>query len=97
MRIAGSCVRKTSSSATPIPTDAIASAAMPRRTTRPSTSTPSPPTAAQTSTSTMPVATIAFAVGSMPSSASAHGAPRYAIVVFATAYAQIATQPLIQP
>ena len=44
-----------------------------------------------------PSATIAFGVGSMPASVSAQGAPRYATVVFATRYAQIATQPLSQP
>src|SRR4051794_32250966 len=86
-----------SSSVSPIPTEATTSAAIPILMARPSTSTPSAPTAAQTRTNTIPVNTIAFGVGSMPNSASAHGAPRYATVVFATAYAQIATQPLSQP
>ena len=48
-------------------------------------------------TRTAPVITIACAVGVMPSSISAHGAPRYAIVVLATAYAHSATQPVNQP
>ena len=59
-----------------MPTEAIASAAIPARIQRRSTSTPSAPTAAQITTSTMPVNTTAFAVASMPSSVSAHGAPR---------------------
>ena len=45
----------------------------------------------------MPVITTACAVGSMSSRVSAQGAPRYATVVFAAAYAQIATQPANQP
>ena len=58
---------------------------------------PNAPAAAQISTSTIPVITSASAVTSMSSRVSAHGAPRYAIVVFATAYAQTATQPANQP
>ena len=71
-----SWVRKTSSNASPIPTEATASAAIPALMTWTSTSTPSAPTIAQTSTRTMPVATIASAVGVMPTRVSAHGAPR---------------------
>ncbi len=69
-------VRKTSRSATPIPTDATISAAMPARITRPRTSIPSAPTVPQTRTRTIPAATIAFGVGAIPTRASAQGAPR---------------------
>src|SRR4051794_31904544 len=97
VRIETSCERNASRSARPIPTDATISAAIPARTTRPSTVTPNAPATAHTSTRIIPMTTIRFGVGSIPASASAHGAPRYATVVFATAYAQIATQPLSQP
>src|SRR4051794_35950484 len=92
-----SCVRKTSSSASPMPTEATTSAAMPARTARPRTSMPNDPATAHTATSASPATTIAFGVSGMPRSDRSHGAPRYATVVFATAYAQIATQPLNHP
>ena len=75
-RIETSWVRKTSRSASPIPTEATISAAIPALITRPSTSTLDAPTTAQTPTRTMPVTTIALGVGSMPASVRAHGAPR---------------------
>ena len=69
--------RKTSSSASPIPTDATTSAAIPTLTARPSTSMPSAPTTAQTTTSTIPVDhDPRWASASIPSRVSAHGAPR---------------------
>ena len=46
---------------------------------------PRAPTNAAMRTRSIPVTTIAFGVGSIPTRTSAHGAPRYAIVVFATA------------
>jgi hypothetical protein len=61
---------------TPIPTRAAASAATPARTSRLITLMPLPPTSAQIRTSPIPVITIAPAVGSIPSTVSAHGAPR---------------------
>ena len=76
VRIETSCVRNTSNNASPIPTDATASAAIPALITRPSTSMPSAPTVAQTSRKTTPAATIALGVGSMPRRVSAQGAPR---------------------
>ena len=85
VRIERSCSRKTSSSASPTPTEATTSAATPAFTARLSTPMPNAPAAAQISTSTIPVITNASAVTSMPSRVSAQGAPRYAIVVFATA------------
>ena len=78
-----SCVRKTRRSASPMPTEATISAAIPTRITAPSTSTPRAPTIAQTTTSAIPVATMAFGVGVTPARVRAHGAPRYAIVVLA--------------
>src|SRR3954453_3128256 len=92
-----SCSRNTSRSASPIPSDATISAPIPTLTAFPRAPTPSAPTPAQTSTSTMPVTTTAFGVGSIPKSVNAQGAPRYATVVFATAYAQTAPQPVNQP
>ena len=61
------------------------SAATPAPTTRLSTSIPPIPTTAQRMTRTIPVTTIVLAVGSMPSTVSAQGAPRYATVVLAAA------------
>ena len=71
-----SWVRKTSSSASPMPTEARISAAIPALITRPRRATPCAPIAAHTSTRIIPIITIAFAVGAMPMRVSAHGAPR---------------------
>ena len=76
VRIEKLCSRKAKSSASPIATEATASATIPALIARPSTSMPSAPTAAQTTTRTIPIATIAFGVTSIPSRVSAHGAPR---------------------
>jgi hypothetical protein len=80
-----SCVRNTSSSTRPTPSEATTSAAIPSRIAHRSSPTPNAPAAAQTATNSMPASTIRFGLGCMPASASAQGAPRYAIVVFATA------------
>lgn len=92
-----SCVRKASSSATPTPIEATTSAAIPTLIARPSSLTPNAPAAAQATTRIMPATTMRLGLGVTSTSASAQGAPRYATVVFAAAYAQIATQPLNQP
>jgi hypothetical protein len=68
-----------------MPIDATSSAAIPSRTACPSRVTPSAPASAQIATNTTPVITTASGTGSIPSSVRAHGAPRYATVVFATA------------
>ncbi len=60
----------------PMPSEAIASAAIPALTTRAISWTPSAPTRAQRITRAAPVITIARGVGSISSSVSAHGAPR---------------------
>src|SRR6185312_4457479 len=96
-RIDASWWRKASRSTRPTPTDAITSAPIPTLTARLRRSRPRRFTTAQVRTSTVPVTTIAFAVGFSPTATRAHGAPRYAIVVFATAYAHRQTQPLNHP
>ena len=57
------CSRNTSSSASPMPTDAIASAVMPSRSAVLRASTPIALTSEQIATSTAPATTIALAVG----------------------------------
>jgi hypothetical protein len=91
------CSRKTNSSARPMPTDAISSAPTPTRSAPLSASTPNALMIEHTSTRIAAVMTIAAGVGETPSRISAHGAPRYAMVVFATANAHSPIQPVNQP
>jgi hypothetical protein len=74
--IDGPCSRNTSSSATAMTTDAIASAATPALSARFSASMPHTLTAEHSATRTKPAITVACGVGVIPSSASAQGAPR---------------------
>ena len=76
VKIEKCCSLNASSSASPIPTDASASIAIPTRIVRASTFRPSAPTSEHTSTRIIPVATMAWDVGSTPNRVSAQGAPR---------------------
>src|SRR4051795_7556733 len=87
----------TTRSVRPTPTDATHSAAIPSFTTRPSSRTPNQPASAASTTSTSPAKTTARGVGSMSKSASAHGAPRYATVVFAREWPKTAPRRATQP
>ena len=70
-----SCSRNTSSSASPMPTEAIASAATPNRSEALRASMPIALTSEQIATSTAPAITTALAVGAIPSNATAQNAP----------------------